>query len=99
MWPIRINVVMIFLLDFSIVWQSPTIIWVANFVNTVALYCLSNFHPMCTYEWKVIGERARQFPPTPVIYVDKAGLYQCTVTIGSNEISGEIIALRVGALG
>jgi hypothetical protein len=86
-------------LDFSIMWQSPAVVWAANFVNAVALYCLANFHPMCTYEWKVIGEKSRHFPPTPLIYVDEAGLYQCSVTYGSVEICGEIIAVRVGNVG
>ena len=36
-----------------------------------------------------------ELPPYPVIYVDKAGLYQCTVKYESQEVKGKLISVKV----
>ena len=44
--------------------------------------------------WEMIGETIK-FPSTPVIYVNKAGLYQFEVKYGSVKMQGKIIDVRV----
>ena len=43
-------------------------------------------------------EPSKQFPSSPVIYVDKGGLYRCTVKYGSAKVDGNItnVVVEVG---
>ena len=36
-----------------------------------------------------------EFPSTPVIYVNKGGLYQCIVKFKEKEIKGKLVTVRV----
>ena len=67
---------------------------VNDWAKPVALYCLASVHPECVYSWQMIGKTIT-FPSTPVIYVNKAGMYQCEVQCGPRKVKGKVINLRV----
>ena len=77
------------------VWQSPSVISIPYFQKALTLFCLPSVHPDCTYSWNAIGEKFERFPSSPVIYVEKAGLYQCTITFGVNYLLSTAMAVRV----
>ena len=74
------------LLEFGIVHKSLEITEVDSFENGVPLLCLSSFHGKCEYlyVWRMSGSATKRYPDTPVIYVDKPGIYQCN-TCGMTE--------------
>lgn len=78
----------------GIEFESPGDVVVNNWAKAVALYCLFSVHPECTYSWKMI-EKPLTFPSTPIIYVNKAGMYQCEVKYGSRKIQGKVIHVHV----
>lgn len=80
--------------DLFIAYESPKLLVVNNFKNAVALYCVSSLHSTSEYCWSVVGDKSK-FPSTPVLYVNKGGLYQCTVSNDGQEVHGKIITVRV----
>ena len=48
------------------------------------LCCISSLHGKCSYKWVDRNSEAT-FAETPVLYVNKPGLYQCRVTRNSNQ--------------
>ena len=60
---------------------------------------MSSLHSETIYEWKVVGKTTdeKKFPSTPVIYVDKAGLYRCIIKSGFDgiELMGKVLTVRV----
>ena len=67
----------------------------SNLKKAICLVCISSLHGACNYCWKVISGSKREFPKSPVVYVNKGGLYQCTVTYESRRIVGRIISVEV----
>ena len=67
-----------------------------NFRKAIALYCISSLHPHTKYIWEVIGESgSKEFPSTPVIFIGRSGLYQCTLIHNAKRLFGKIITVRV----
>ena len=76
-------------------WESPSKLVVSNFREAVMIFCLSSLHGANTYHWEKLGDATRQFPSTPVIYVNEGGLYQCSLKLDSHVIRGSIVTVRV----
>lgn len=88
-------VVLWILLEFFIRCQCPELVIVKNFREPVALYCVSSTHAGSQYSWSTIVGETREFPSTPVIYVNKGGVYQCTVKFEGKKITGKVVTVRV----
>ena len=57
-------------------------------------YCVvSSQHIACSYSWKVISGQKRVLPSSSVIYVNKGGVFQCTMTYKSRSICGHAISV------
>lgn len=39
--------------------------------------------------------KSMEFPSTPVIFVNKGGLYQCLIKNETQEVSGKVVTVRV----
>ena len=68
---------------------------VENFLDAVTLYCVSSTHAGSQYTWSTIVGEPMEFPSTPVIYVNKGGLYQCIVKFKEKEIKGKLVTICV----
>ena len=86
-------------LELKIMWQSPTAITVHSMKQPLILYCIASLHGICTYQWEIIGERdsTQHFPSSPVVYINKGGLYQCKALCNSDVVVGKIIRVIVDA--
>lgn len=82
-------------LEFFIRCESPELVIVENFLEPVTLYCVSSTHGGSQYTWSTIVGEAREFPSTPIIYVNKEGIYQCIVKFEGKEIKGKVVTVRV----
>lgn len=84
----------------GIVWESPAIITVDSWARAIAIYCLPSVHPNCVYNWRMIGNKSPIFPSTPVIYINKAGMYQCEVEYQTKKKLGKLITvcLEIGTV-
>jgi len=60
----------------------------------VLIYCIASTHGHCNYEWHRFGKDDK-YPSTPVIYIIEAGLYQCTATMGSQSVRGNVVNVSV----
>lgn len=60
---------------------------------------MCSLHSEAIYEWHVVGKTTdeKKFPQTPVIYVDKAGLYRCMIRskFDDKELMGTVLTVRV----
>ncbi|XP_065887583.1 uncharacterized protein [Dysidea avara] len=85
--------------ELKIMWQSPTAITVHSMKQPLILYCIASLHGICTYQWEIIGERdsTQHFPSSPVVYINKGGLYQCKALCNSDVVVGKIIRVIVDA--
>lgn len=79
-------------LEFFIRCESPEIVIVNDFLEAVTLYCVSSTH---AGSWSTIVGETRKFPSTPVIYVNKGGVYQCIVKFEEKEIKGKVVTVHV----
>ena len=86
------------MIDFRVLWQSHPTQVVSSFKEALPLYCISSAHNSCTYHWKDVEDSSRQFTASPVVYVNKSGVYQCTVMCGTSKVSAKLISVVV-ALG
>ena len=66
-------------LEFFIRCESPALVIIENFLDAVTLYCVSSTHAGSQYTWSTIVGEPMEFSSTPVIYVNKGGVYQCIV--------------------
>lgn len=64
-------------------------------MEAVPLFCISTCHGFVSYAWRKVASPEQQFPDTPVIYVDDAGLYQCIVRAYQVEVKSTLIDVRV----
>lgn len=63
-----------------IIHRTSEKIIVHSFKRAVPLFCVASMHPYCSYEWKLLGSSdVYSWPNTPVIYVTKGGLYECSI--------------------
>ena len=78
-----------------ICWQSPRQILVPNLLQAVPLCCISTSHGVVSYMWRKVGCPNRHFPDIAVVYVDEAGIYQCTVSADRSQVKSSLIDLRI----
>lgn len=79
--------------DFFVRCQSPEFVVIKG-SKAMALYCVSSTHAATEYVWQIVG-KSNKFPPTPVIYTNKAGLYQCCMKYNGREIKGKVVTVSV----
>lgn len=82
---------------FEILWQSPANISLNSTKTAALLYCIASRHGQCIYAWYKLGSKDRKYQSTPVLYITEAGLYQCTVKMGSEARTGRVITVKVTA--
>lgn len=80
--------------EFFIAYESPQVVSVASFRKAIALYCISSLHPHTEYSWEFIGGSG-EFPSTPVIFINRSGLYRCTLIHDAMKLFGKVITVRV----
>lgn len=68
-----------------IVHKTSDKIHTSSFEKAVPLLCMASIHPYCSYIWKLLSGYGI-WPDTPVIYVTKPGLYECSVTTVGDPI-------------
>ena len=69
--------------------QSPKTIVLRGDVE-ISLYCIVNVLSMkTTYVW-----HGAVLPSSPVVYVDKPGIYFCTVTDGDEEVTSHCFRVQ-----
>ena len=64
--------------DFQVVHQSPPDVHLPDWEEAVPLYCVASTHSLAhTYQWENSGEAITG--STPVLWVNKPGVYKCTI--------------------
>lgn len=80
--------------DFFIRCESPELVIVGG-NKAMALYCVSSTHAATEYVWRMFGESKKKYPSTRIIFINKAGLYQCSMKYNGTEIKGKVLTVRV----
>lgn len=83
--------------NLSIVFEWPVNpkIKLDKLCSVVTLCCISSLYGECNYNWVNLKTPHYSYIETPVLYVNKPGLYQCEVSTDSSSVVSKVFEISV----